>query len=81
MTDEILKAGNRACWKETEAASQVRVTGGTSPDKQMELAQFLASEQSNHITGKLIHVTDDWKKLQNGSLAAGAYTSRRVQKS
>jgi 3-oxoacyl-[acyl-carrier protein] reductase len=81
MTDEILKAGNRAGWKETEGATQVRVTGGTSPDKQMELAQFLASEQSNHISGKLIHVTDDWKKLQNGSLGHGAYTLRRVQKS
>ena len=80
MTDEILTAGGRAGWKETEAASQVRVTGGTSPDKQMELFQFLASEDSNHISGKLINVTDDWKKLQQGSVGHGMYTLRRVQK-
>jgi NAD(P)-dependent dehydrogenase (short-subunit alcohol dehydrogenase family) len=79
-TDEILHAGARAGWKETEAASQVRVTGGTPPDKQMDLFQFLASEDSNHITGKLIHVSDDWKKLQHGSVSHGMYTLRRVQK-
>jgi NAD(P)-dependent dehydrogenase (short-subunit alcohol dehydrogenase family) len=80
-TDEILHAGVRAGWKETEAASQVRVTGGTSPDKQMELFQFLASEHSNHVSGKLVNVTDDWKKLQTGSVSHGMYTLRRVHKS
>lgn len=79
-TDEILHAGSRAGWKETEAASQVRVTGGTSPEKQMELFQFLASEDSNHISGKLLNVTDDWKKLQQGSVGHGMYTLRRTQK-
>lgn len=81
MTDEILSAGTRAGWKETEAASQVRVGGGTPPEKQMELIQFLASDHSNHISGKLINVTDDWKKLQQGSLGHGIYTLRRLQKS
>ena len=79
-TDEILHAGSRAGWKETEAASQVRVSGGTSPDKQMEIFQFLASEHSNHISGKLLYVSDDWKKLQQGSEGHGMYTLRRVQK-
>ena len=79
VTDEILHAGQRAGWKETEAASQTRVTGGTSPDKQMELAQFLASHDSNHVSGKLISVTDDWKKLRQGSVGHGMYTLRRVQ--
>jgi NAD(P)-dependent dehydrogenase (short-subunit alcohol dehydrogenase family) len=81
VTDEILHAGARAGWKETEAASQVRVTGGISPDKQMELVQFLASEASNHISGKLLNITDDWKRLQQGSAGHGMYTLRRVQKS
>ena len=81
MTDEVLAAGHRAGWKETEAASQIRLTGGTSPDKQMELFQFLASDLSNHITGKIINVADDWKKLQHGSVSHGMYTLRRVQKS
>lgn len=81
MTDEILSAGPRAGWKEIEAATQVRVGGGTAPDKQMELIKFLTSDHSNHISGKLINVTDDWKKLQQGSVSHGMYTLRRVQKS
>lgn len=78
MTDEILQAGDRAGWKEIEAAQQVRVTGGVSADKQIQLALFLASEQSNHISGCLIHVNDDWKKLKNSSIEPDMYTLRRL---
>jgi len=80
MTDEILRAGERAGWKENEEALEVRTTGGIAPEKQIQLALFLASEQSNHISGKLIHVTDDWKRLRNDTVAADLYTLRRVQK-
>lgn len=80
MTDEILRAGERAGWKETEEALEVRRTGGMAPEKQIQLALFLASEASNHITGKLIHVADDWKKLASESIRAEMYTLRRVQK-
>lgn len=79
MTDEVLRAGDKAGWKETEEALQVRQTGGMSPEKQIQLALFLASEQSNHITGKLIHVTDDWKKLASETIRPEMYTLRRVQ--
>jgi len=80
MTDEILRAGERAGEKETEDALEIRRTGGMAPEKQIQLALFLASEQSNHISGKLIHVSDDWKKLRDGSVQAEAYTLRRVQR-
>lgn len=80
MTDEILRAGERAGWKEHEDALEIRQTGGTSPEKQIQLALFLASEQSNHISGKLIHVKDDWRKLKNETIHPDAYTLRRVQK-
>jgi NAD(P)-dependent dehydrogenase (short-subunit alcohol dehydrogenase family) len=80
MTDEILKAGERAGWKEQEDALQVRQTGGVPPEKQIQLALFLASEESNHVSGKIIHVHDDWKRLRNGSIPAELYTLRRVQK-
>ena len=80
MTDQILTAGDRAGWRESEHAKQTRLTGGTPPDKQMELAQFLASEQSNHITGRLIAVLDDWKKLKNGTVNPEQFTLRRIQK-
>jgi len=80
MTDQILAAGDRAGWREIEEAQQVRLTGGVPAEKQIELALFLASEESNHITGRLIHVQDDWKRLRDGSLKPDQYTLRRVQK-
>jgi len=80
MTDEILRAGERAGWKETDEALQIRQTGGVAPEKQIQLALFLASEQSNHISGKLIHASDDWKKLRSENIHPEAYTLRRTQK-
>jgi NAD(P)-dependent dehydrogenase (short-subunit alcohol dehydrogenase family) len=80
MTDEILRAGERAGWKDREDAMQVRLTGGIAPERQIQLAQFLASERSNHVSGKLIHVTDDWKKLENTNVNPEIFTLRRVQK-
>lgn len=81
MTDEILNAGeDRAGRREIEDAQQVRVTGGVSPEKQINLALFLASERSNHITGKLIHVNDDWRRFERENMKPELYTLRRVQK-
>lgn len=81
MTDEILHAGEeRAGAREIEDAEQVRVTGGIAPDKQIQLALFLTSERSNHISGKLIHVNDDWRKLEQNNMKPELYTLRRVQK-
>jgi 3-oxoacyl-[acyl-carrier protein] reductase len=80
MTDEILRAGDKAGWKDQEVATQIRLTGGTSPEKQMALATFLASERSNHVSGKLIHVEDDWKRLLHGALNPEIFTLRRLQK-
>jgi NAD(P)-dependent dehydrogenase (short-subunit alcohol dehydrogenase family) len=80
MTDEILHSGDRAGSKEIEQAEDVRLTGGTHPDKQIHLALFLASERSNHISGKLIHVNDDWKRLERENMNPEAYTLRRLSK-
>lgn len=78
-TDEILRAGERAGWKEVEAADQVRMSGGAPPEKQMELMQFLLSEQSNHVTGRFLHVNDDWKKMVHSDAKNSAlYSMRRV---
>lgn len=78
LTDEIIRAENRVDSKLVASARETRRTGGASPDVQLEHAAFLASERSNHITGKLIHVTDDWKKLQNATLRPDALTLRRT---
>lgn len=80
MTDEILAAGERAGWKEQQRAVEVRLTGGVLPDKQIALAMFLVSEASNHITGRMIHVDDDWRKLERSTPHRDLYTVRRVSK-
>jgi NAD(P)-dependent dehydrogenase (short-subunit alcohol dehydrogenase family) len=80
MTDEILRAGeDRAGAKEVEEAEHIRVTGGIAPEKQIQLALFLASERSNHISGKLIFVTDDWKRFERENMKPEAYTLRRAR--
>lgn len=80
ITDEVLRAGERAGWKEVQEASQVRTHGGTPPDKQINLALFLASERSNHISGKLLHVDEDWRRLEHATLHAGSFTLRRLHR-
>ncbi len=81
MTDEILHAGEeRAGRREIEDAEKVRVTGGVPAEKQTALALFLASERSNHISGKFIHVNDDWKKWENENMKSELLTLRRLQK-
>ncbi len=80
MTDEILHAGEeRAGAKEIADAEQVRITGGVPVEKQLALAKFLASERSNHISGKLIHVNDEWKKFEQESMRPDIFTLRRRQ--
>lgn len=77
MTDEILRADTRAGAAEIEQAEQVRLTGGILPEKQIQLALFLASERSNHVTGKLLYVQDDWKRLEQENGRPDAFTLRR----
>ena len=77
MTDEILRADELAGTREVEEAEQTRLTGGVSPERQIQLALFLASERSNHLTGKLIDVADDWKKLERENTRPDAWTLRR----
>lgn len=80
LTDEMIAADAVLDSKVVEAARETRSTGGTPPKLQMEHAIFLASEASNHISGKLVHVTDDLKKLRNTHLRADSLALRRVAK-
>jgi NAD(P)-dependent dehydrogenase (short-subunit alcohol dehydrogenase family) len=80
LTDELIQAEEELEPSVVAEARETRRTGGASAELQLQHAMFLASEQSNHITGKLIHVTDDWQKLRNATLRADALTLRRVQK-
>ncbi len=78
LTDEIIRAESRLEAPVVAAAKETRRTGGVSADLQLAMILFLASEQSNHIAGKLIHVTDDWHKLKNATLRPDALTLRRL---
>jgi len=80
LTDEIIRAEGRLEPRVIAEAKQTRRNGGVSPELQMKVASFLASEQSNHITGKLVHVTDDTNKLRNDTLRPDALTLRRTHK-
>jgi 3-oxoacyl-[acyl-carrier protein] reductase len=80
LTDEIIRAESRLETRVVSEAKETRRTGGVSPAQQLRVASFLASEESNHITGKLIHVTDDCNKLRNDTLRPDALTLRRAHK-
>lgn len=79
MTDEILHAGNLAGDHEAEDARQVRLSGGVPAERQIAAILFLASDRSNHINGKMLHVNDDLKRLEQGSLRPDTYTLRRLK--
>jgi 3-oxoacyl-[acyl-carrier protein] reductase len=80
MTDQVLAAGDKAGWREVEMARQVRTTGGAAAEKQISLALFLASQASNHVSGRMIHVDDDWKKYKAHTIPAELYRLRRMLK-
>lgn len=77
MTDEILRASDILSAKERDAAIQTRANRGASPEAQMDLMQFLLSEASNHITGKMLGVQDDWKRMAQNGPSGGSYALRR----
>jgi 3-oxoacyl-[acyl-carrier protein] reductase len=56
------------------------MTGGVAAEKQIALAHFLASPESNHVTGRMIHVGDDWKKLKEKAITPELYRLRRTPK-
>ena len=64
MTSEILNAGQKAGKKALEEAAQVIKNGGTSSRQIIDLVDFLIDvKRNNGLTGRLIHVREDYKKL------------------
>lgn len=78
LTDDIIAAGARAGASELDAAMKLRASGGARPDEQAELARFLCSSRSNHVSGMLISVSDNWRKLEHSRSHAGMFTLRRI---
>lgn len=79
MTREVLDAGGAAGDAARAEAEEVWRTGGTDPKRQAALTVFLASGESNHVTGRLLHVNDPWEQLRSPStVREDLYTLRRV---
>ncbi len=79
MTEEVVNAGAAAGRTALTEALETLRTGGTAPAKQVALVTFLASDASNHVTGRFIHVNDPWQELLCGDAPLGdLFTLRRV---
>ncbi|MCS7041562.1 MAG: SDR family oxidoreductase [Bryobacteraceae bacterium] len=78
MTDDIIAAGERAGAEELEAALRLQSSGGATPEEQIELARFLCSSRSNHLSGMLISVSDKWRKLEHSRSQGAMFTLRRI---
>lgn len=83
LLGEVLEKGAKTSGeKEYAIASKVFAEGGASMDSVAELAQFLASDKSKGITGKLISaVWDQWKNWADHLdelTSSDVYTLRRI---
>jgi len=66
LLDQVLEAADKVDKKFLEKAKKQRETGGTPPEKVAQLVLYLASDDSDGITGKLISaVWDDYKNFGN----------------
>jgi|SRR3989338_256061 len=83
LLDEILEAGSETVGNSFyKKALNQKESGGTSPDKGASLCVYLASSESDGITGKLISaVWDPWNDFEKhkGELKeSDIYTLRRI---
>jgi NAD(P)-dependent dehydrogenase (short-subunit alcohol dehydrogenase family) len=81
MLDAVLAAGEAAGAEHSRALSQLQ-TGGVAPERSAELIVFLASAESDGITGRLISAEwDPWSNLpsrREDLNRSDVYTLRRI---
>lgn len=78
MLNQVLDAGDRVDKAYLEKSKTQKEMGGTPPEKAAQLALYLASDESNGITGKLLSaVWDDYTNFKD-SLESSIYTLRRI---
>lgn len=82
MLEEIIQAGDKINKDELKKAIQIKNEGANPPELAASLAVFLASDESDGITGKLISaVWDNWKDFGKNILNitnSSLFTLRRV---
>jgi 3-oxoacyl-[acyl-carrier protein] reductase len=78
--EKVLSAGPEKAGQEFyDRMVKQKEVGGDSIENAAELIAYLASNESNHITGRLISaVWDDWRNIKD--LKPGMYTLRRIDK-
>jgi len=84
MLEEVLRVGAHAGEKELSDARKRKKEGGTPPELVASLAVFLASDDSNGLTGRLVSAPwDDWKHWDDKTIKKLTETDklklRRVQ--
>ena len=82
MTEQVLAAGSAAGEETLARTRRQKETGGVTPEAAAALAVFLASDESDGLTGRLISaVWDDWRSLAScpeAVMATDLYTLRRI---
>lgn len=82
MLEETLAAGPRGIRREYASALDRKEKGGVPPEKAAELVVFLASPESDGITGRLLaSIWDDWQALPDRLHElekTDVYTLRRI---
>jgi NAD(P)-dependent dehydrogenase (short-subunit alcohol dehydrogenase family) len=82
LLDEVLAAGEAAGEAELAKAIKQKQEGGVPPQKVAELAVFLASSESDGLSGKLISLLwDNWRDIPrrlDTIMSSDIYTTRRI---
>jgi 3-oxoacyl-[acyl-carrier protein] reductase len=85
LMDEVLAAGSAAGEQMLAQTRRQKETGGVPPERAAALAVFLASEESDGLSGRLISAAwDDWESMNariDEIMASDLYTLRRVTES
>jgi NAD(P)-dependent dehydrogenase (short-subunit alcohol dehydrogenase family) len=81
MTEEIIEAGRAAGEEELLHAKSLLRDGGIDPEKQARLVVFLASKESDGLSGRMLHANEDWPSIAGRIpevMSGELYTVRRV---
>jgi len=83
LHEQVLNAGSKAGKKELDVSKRAKETAGTPPEVPADLAVFLASDESDGLTGRLISaVWDEWRNMSKERIeeimSRELYTMRRI---
>ena len=70
MTEQVLAAGERVGAKALQEAVATLESGGTDPDEITRLVDFLTGPASGRLSGRLIHVRENYLQYADGDAAA-----------